>query len=283
MARYDNVTISERKNTPMSIWRDALNDSEHDLHQAAWLIFAKSVQTDTAITKLADQQDAVKTLLLEIIEDDYLFEADAPGDGSVPVDAMGFIEEWQITEALPTLLELLEVGDALPQIAESAKATIISFGADVLEDVLTWVGENDDLSLAVAELLPQLASENTEPAVAWLKQWIDTNDADVADYVDALIAIDAKSAEAYLGELSQNKDFEKDTQKLFRKKAKEAKKAAKQQLEQALEQEARAAQLANMQAEIEATEAEEEVDATIEEEPAEDDVVEEAVAEEVEE
>ena len=274
----------------MSTWRDALTDSEHDLHQAAWLIFAQSVQVDTALAKLADQQEAVKPLLLEIIEDDYLFEADAPGDGYAPITAMDFIEAWQMTEALPTLLELLEVAETLPRVAESAKVTITSFGSAVLDDVLAWVEDNDDMSWAIVELMPSLAGPSDESAINWLKKGIEANDPELMSYVDALVEIDAKSAEGYLNELSKNSDFEKETQKLLRKKAKDAKKTAKQQLEFALQQEKRAADLAKMQADFEASQAAQ-ADETEEEPEAEavavaeveTEALEEAVVEESEE
>lgn len=242
----------------MSTWRDALTDSEHDLHQATWLLFAQSVQVDTAIEKLSDQQDAVKPLLLEIIEDDYLFEADAPGDGNVPPKAIEVIKIWGIADALPSLLELLEFEATLPQVANAAKGAINAFGHDVLDDVLAWVKDNDDMSLSVVELLPNLAGASDEDAINWLKSAIEANDPDLPAYVDALIQIDAKSAQDYLAELSKNKDFEKDAQKLFRKKAKEAKKTAKEQLELALQQEKRAAEFAEMQAQFEASQAAEE-------------------------
>lgn len=272
----------------MSTWRDALTDSEHDLHQAAWLIFAQSVQVNTALEKLADQKEAVKPLLLEIIEDDYLFEADAPGDGNGPLKAMEFIEEWEMTEALPTLLELLEVAESLPQVADSAKEAITSFGSAVLDEVLAWVEDNDDMSWAIVDILPALAGPSDEKALAWLKQGIEANDPDLANYVDALMQIDAKSAEGYLSELSNNKDFDKDTQKLFRKKAKEAKKTAKNQLELALQQEKRAAEFAQMQADFDANQADlaqesAEAEEALETEEAPEIVEEEAVAEESEE
>ncbi len=267
----------------MSTWRDALTDSEHDLHQATWLLFAQSVQVDTAIEKLTEQKDTVKPLLMEIIEDDYLFEADAPGDGNVPPKAIELIKSWRITDALPSLLELLEFEGTLPQVANAAKGAINAFGHDVLGDVLAWANDNDDMSLAIADLLPNLAGASDEDAINWLKSAIEANDPDLAVYVDTLIKIDAKSAEGYLSDLSKNNDFDKDAQKMFRKKAKEAKKAAKQQLELALQQEKRAAEFAEMQAQFEASQAAEveegaEVETDAEDAPAEAET--EAVAEE---
>jgi hypothetical protein len=219
----------------MTLWRTALTVPDHPLHRAAWLLFAKGISPETANKYLADQRDAVKPLIQEIIDDDDLFDAKSPGDGHAPVRAIHLAGVWNMTEIVPSLLEMLEFSEDQEALNDAIYTTLVEFGEAIVDEVLAWGTANPDMSLAVADLLGEMVIDN-EAAFNWILQWVEKVDDDLETYLHSLIEVDPVRAETWLKDQANNARWDKQVQKTFRSFAKEARKEAKKFLEWKLKQ-----------------------------------------------
>jgi hypothetical protein len=216
------------------VWREALTDTEHNLHRAAWLIFGEQVSVGTARDTIeADgTQEVTIPLLKEILDDDYLYDTNAPGSGKAPVTAIYLLGDWKVKETLSSLLEVLEDSAATDndELHEAALTALRGFGSDIVDDVLAWANKNEDVSIEACEVLSAIG-EGNQQAFDFIAHWIEQADEDIEFYVSGLITVDAGQAAEYLAEAAKNNHFDKDTRKLLRKSARDAEKIYKEQLE----------------------------------------------------
>ena len=96
---------------PVAVWREALKDGQHPRHQAAWLLFSQTMQPTSAARLLATQKETVIPWLFEILDTERLYELGSLGDGVAPIHAVELLGAWQVREAVPRLLKLLEDED----------------------------------------------------------------------------------------------------------------------------------------------------------------------------
>jgi hypothetical protein len=212
------------------MWREALKDQKNDLYEAAWLLFTPGVSVETASERLEDQKDSVVELLKTVLDEDELFDEEAYGDGNAPVKAIYLLGEWNVTDALPTLLEVLEVSENNDKIREALMVALRNLGEDIVDDVIAWGTDNPDFSLEATDILAAVGLGN-EAAFGYVRDWVAKEDEDLEYYIDHLIEIDADAAQAYLDDFTTE---DKGNRKLFRKKGREAKKRAQELAEQRL-------------------------------------------------
>lgn len=211
-----------------SRWRLALRDKDHPLYEAAWLIFSNFSQVKTVGEYLTARQEEILPFLFELIEDDYLGEKGAPGQGYVRDRAVRLLGVWQRRDTLPQLLEELTEADTGDYIYDAIIDTIIEFGAEVIPHLLTWVQENDEFRVEIAEILEKIGEDNTEAFNAVLS-WIEpqASPEDIEGYVKTLASLDEAQAKTAIENLSKDNNFAADTQKFLKHWLKDSRKTKK--------------------------------------------------------
>lgn len=212
------------------MWREALTDQNNDLYEAAWLLFTPGVSVETAVERLDNKKNAVVELLKNVLDEDELYDEESYGDGNAPVKAIYLLGEWHVVDALPTLLEVLEVSENNDAVREAVIVSLRSMGADIIDDVIAWGTDNPEFSLEATDILSSIGQGN-KAAFAYIAEWVGKEDDDLEYYIDRLIELDPDTAEGFLDNVSTE---DKDNRKLFRSKAREAKKKARERAEQRL-------------------------------------------------
>lgn len=155
--------------------------------------------------------------LLELLEDEALWSADAPGAGWAPVHVVELLGELQATEAVQPLLRVLATTDWNDLLHDAVIRVLPSLGAAVLEPalaaykassdedfrhallaVLSELGVHDDrvFGLLIAELphdpsrvAGNLAAYGDVRALEHLQRAFDTNDEDLSRQILAVSAL----------------------------------------------------------------------------------------------
>src|SRR6266498_2370382 len=92
----------------MPIWRQAIKNEQHPLHQAAWTLFSKDFDVDAAASRLEDQKEDVVGFCMLLLDTPELYPQRALGGGNAPVNAVELLCMWKVEAALPRLLQILE-------------------------------------------------------------------------------------------------------------------------------------------------------------------------------
>lgn len=132
----------------IKVWREAMMDQNHPRHKAAWVLFAPMSSAKAAARVLQDQSFDVTPWLLEVLDTEVLYDASSLGKGGAPVRAVGILGEWQITEAMPHLLRILETYDWEDDIFDETIGALQAMGNPALDPVLE-LAERADASLRV--------------------------------------------------------------------------------------------------------------------------------------
>jgi len=89
------------------VWRVAIKDSDHPLHQVAWTVFSPKMKADKAAKRLEARKDEAIPFLLLILQNEELAEEGSLGDGMAPVHAIDLLATWRVEDALPHLFDIL--------------------------------------------------------------------------------------------------------------------------------------------------------------------------------
>lgn len=80
--------------TPVPLWRQALNDADHPLHNLAWIVFSSPMNLHYADRKADELPDEmVMSLLSAILEDRTLHREAALGQGKAAINAIRLVEQ----------------------------------------------------------------------------------------------------------------------------------------------------------------------------------------------
>lgn len=206
-----------------SRWREALMDSTHELYQAAWLIFSDKVELDTCKKRLDDKREQVIPFLYELLDDPYLAELGAPGGGYVHETAVLLLGEWEVREALPRLLKVMENADSGDFVYDALIIALTKFGTVVIDNLLEWVKENPDFRLEIGQVLAESGKEDPrvfEAIVSWFTSPPDEDD--LLDYTDFLLTLNPQKAIPSIEQVLKNAELDAELVREMRAKIKEA-------------------------------------------------------------
>lgn len=198
---------------PVAIWREALKDSSHPRHRAAWLLFPDRVNIKAAAKQLADQKEAVVGYLYEILDTEALYNIDSLGRGNAPINAVELLGEWQVTEAVPRLLRILEE-NWNTMVHNRAIIALRKMGPQILETLLAYMDTADpDVAEALIGLLSD-AGKGDPHVFEMVKARLDKaeeagNEWDIHYMAENLLAIDAEKAIALLEERIKARRYNK--------------------------------------------------------------------------
>lgn len=140
------------ENTPR--WRQAINDSSHPLHQAAWILFSENINLNFADQRLSPIKADVIDFIYEILDTDELYNVSSLGSGNAPIHAVKLLGQWQVLEAVPRLLKILREEDWDAIVHDQAIIALEKMGAPVIDPLLAFAKEVDeDLQITVASIL----------------------------------------------------------------------------------------------------------------------------------
>lgn len=203
------------------VWRAALTTRDHELYGAAWTLFMQGMNEEVAATRLESQRETVIPFLESLIEDEYLYQNNAPGKGNAPVNALRLLGKWKVQEALPKLIEVLETATPRQPTYFASINALAQFGEDIIPRILAWVEEKPENRDEALEVLERVAVGNTE-VFDLVLSWITPDEYSLETYAQSLVELDSERAAKVFNDLAQNRSFSKEERAIFREQVKHA-------------------------------------------------------------
>lgn len=120
------------------IWRQAIKDEQHPLHRAAWILFSEKPNPQYVDRVLADQKGQVVEFIYQILDTEELYWEESLGGGNAPINGVELLGRWQIVEAIPRLLQILEDNDLDEVVNGAAFHALREMGSAVYEPLLEF-------------------------------------------------------------------------------------------------------------------------------------------------
>ncbi|MBI5668011.1 MAG: hypothetical protein HZC41_08365 [Chloroflexi bacterium] len=183
----------------MPIWRQAIHDSQHPLHRAAWLLFSEHFNVDYAAQVLESQKDTVLDFIYLILDTDDLYQVESLGSGFAPINAVHLLGKWQVVEAIPRLLQIVAQEDWEAVVTGQACRALEDMGAAAIEPLLEFAAASPNQRVTVASILGA-AGKGDARAYAFIKAVFEeqTNDMDIEYVAEHLLTCDSQQAIPYL-------------------------------------------------------------------------------------
>jgi hypothetical protein len=198
---------AQQEQLEQPIWRLAIKDSSHPLHQATWLLFTENMNLQAALKLLTPQREKVIEYLLQIIDTDELYLEKAFGGGFAPAHAIALLGEWQVKEAVPRLLKILREGEEdenWETIAyQEAVQALEKMDSSICDELLKLAEEIPDkgMQITVAGILGKVGKGDPK-----IYEWIlnlfnkQEHEVDVEFVAGFLLDADAEAAAALIEE-----------------------------------------------------------------------------------
>jgi hypothetical protein len=211
----------------LPVWRQALNDSNHPLYSAAWTVFSAKMNLDAADKRLADHKEQVIPFLMDILDTPELSDDTALGSGYAPVNAVELLGRWQVMEAVPRLLTIVEEEDWETLIHDRALVALEDMGPQVIDTILQAAGQTTDKELhrTFAGILSQ-AGKGDPRAFEYIASVFEQqkDEIDIAFGAENLLACNAEAGIALLEDRLKHRKYGKDLRKRLEKYIDDARK-----------------------------------------------------------
>lgn len=203
------------------VWRTALTTRDHELYAAAWTLFMQNMNEEVAATRLESHREAVIPFLNSLIEDDYLYQSQAPGKGNAPVNALRLLGKWKVEAAVSKFIEVLETVSPRQPTYFAAINALAQFGEEIIPRIVAWVEEKPENRDEALEVFERVAVGNTD-VFEMVLSWITPDEYSLETYAQSLVELDPERALKVLNDLSQNRSFSKEERVIFRNEVKHA-------------------------------------------------------------
>lgn len=120
----------------IALWREAMQNEQHPRYGVAWALFSPKTSSKAAARLLQDRSVEVIPWLLEIVDAPELREPSSLGKGKAPVKAVEILGIWQVTDALPPLMTIIETHTYREDLFDSAINALQAMGPVALEAIL---------------------------------------------------------------------------------------------------------------------------------------------------
>lgn len=195
----------------IAVWREALRDASHPRHQVAWLLFTGAFNAEFAGRRLAEQKEAVLPYLFQILDTPQLYSSDSLGEGYAPIHAIELLGHWQVVEAVPRLLRILEEEEEDAIARDEATEALASMGPSIRERMLDYAEKaNPALYHSLAYILSKVAKG--DPRVfAWVRARLDEaqSEWEIRLMAENLLNLDPEPAIALLEERIRRRRYNK--------------------------------------------------------------------------
>ncbi len=206
------------------IWRQAINDAEHPLHQATWILFRDKINLKFADRQLSDKKEEVIEFIYTILDTDELYDMAALGSGNAPINAVQLLGHWQVVEALPRLLRIIEEDDVFSIVRDRTFVALRNMGPQIIDAMLEFAEKtSDDVRQTVGSILADV-SNGDERAFEYLKNLFDeqTEHHDLVFTAENLLACDMEAGIIFLEKNLKRKKLKKDARARIKSYIKQA-------------------------------------------------------------
>jgi hypothetical protein len=194
------------------IWRQAINDREHPLHRAAWMLFSDKMNLKYADRVLSEQRDEVIEFMFIILDTDELYAEGALGSGYAPINAVELLGHWRVTKAIPYLLEIIGEDNFESIVCDKASFAMENMDESVLDEVIAFADKRDNkLKVSMGFIIAKLGS-GKKRAFDWVVNLLEkqTDDWDIMGLVEQILTTHTEMAIPYLEECVKKRKFKKD-------------------------------------------------------------------------
>jgi hypothetical protein len=177
---------------PISVWREALKDSNHPRHSTAWVLFTETMTAEKADKLLTRHKEMVIPWLVEILDTEPLYNEDSLGKGMAPVVAVGLLGRWQVLDVLPRLIEVVEENDWDNIFWGETLNTLRTLGAPAIEPLLELASRVDmDTRTTIVSVLADIAKGDDRALALTLKVLDEAkNEWDIRFIAENLLVLD---------------------------------------------------------------------------------------------
>jgi hypothetical protein len=214
-------------NNALPVWRQALNDSSHPLYAAAWTIFGAEMNLDAADKRLADHKEQVIPFLMDILDTPELYDETALGSGDAPINAVQLLGRWQVMQAVPRLLKIMEEEDWETVVHDRAIVALEDMGPQVIDTILQAAGQttDEDRHRTFASILSH-AGKGDPRAFEYVKTVFDQqkDETDIAFVAEDLLVCDSEAGIALLEDRLKHRKYGKNLRKRLEKYLDDARK-----------------------------------------------------------
>lgn len=194
------------------LWQQAIGDSEHPLHQAAWLLFGAKMNLKYADRVLSPLREDVLTLIHHILDYPDLYMESGFGNGQGPIHAVEIIGHWQVTDAVPDLLNILDEFEWDDLVHDKAILALENMPASIMPELIAWADKRDnDSKITIVSILKYIAKGDTQ-AFDWsARVFADTtNDHDIVFMAENLLSLDGERAIPVLEARINQRKFDRE-------------------------------------------------------------------------
>jgi HEAT repeat protein len=185
----------------LPIWRQAIQDEQHPLHRAAWMLFSPSLNAPYAAQALADQREAVLDFINTILDTEELYLDSSLGKGFAPPNAVRLLGEWRVTDAIPRLMRILKEEDWETAVYDSTLTALGKMGEAAVEPLLEFGEQTSDVEqrVTIASILGD-AGRGSSRAFEFIRRVFERqkSDMDISYLAEHLLTCDAEAGSAYL-------------------------------------------------------------------------------------
>ena len=199
-------------------WRRALNDSSHPMYNFAWHLFSPRFDARKVSERFADRRAEAVPFLMTIIRDvDELYHEGSLGGGHAPINAADLLGEWQVAEAVPLLLTLLE-DRSMSVLADSAAHALEQMPPETIDTILEF-GQNEAHAMDAMFILSKIG-KGDERSFEFICKVFEgkTDKFDIITVAECLAINNVTKAEVFLQEKARHKRFRRyqdDFQKII--------------------------------------------------------------------
>ncbi len=208
------------------IWRQAIQDEQHPLYRAAWILFGKTLNLKSAEPVLSAQQDEVVAFCNVILDTDELYRKSALGGGNAPINAVQLLCHWKVEAAIPRLLRILNEEDWDAGVYGTTADEIAAFGTAIVDPMLEMAAqkEKEQEKAAIAGTLADAAPGDPR-TVEFIRKIFDdsTQDFEIIYMAENVITGDPEGGVKWLESRLRTRKYNKETRKRIEKYIDDAK------------------------------------------------------------
>lgn len=194
------------------VWRQAINDENHPLHRAAWILFSKDMNPKYAQDVLAGQKADVITFCNQILDTDELYNSENLGGGDAPIHAVELLCAWKIEACIPRLIRILEEEDWDTVIYGVTADAMAQLGTAIVDPLLKLAEDAPDRveASAIAGTLAD-AAPNDERVIKYVRKIFDSqkDEFEINYMAKNVLASDPKGGAAWLQERLRTRKYSK--------------------------------------------------------------------------
>jgi hypothetical protein len=207
------------------IWRQALKDEQHPLHRAAWILFSENPNPQYTDHVLADQKEQVIEFIYQILDTDELYLESSLGSGNAPINGVKLLGKWQVVDAIPHLLKVIEEDDDEATVNGAAYDALREMGSAIYEPIMefderTEHKHEDSIAGIVAD-----ACKGDPRVFDYVRTLFEKkkNEWEIAYHAENLLVCDPEQAIPILEERLSQRKYSKDLKKRLEKYIADAK------------------------------------------------------------